>query len=165
MLVMSNNFPQLFFGWEAVGLVSYLLIGFWFTKPTAIFASLKAFLANRVGDFGFLLGIALIAASTGSLHYAEVFAKVPELANQTITLFSGSPWALTTVIAICLFIGAMGKSAQIPPARLAARFDGRPDADLGADPRRDDGDGRYLPWLAGCRRSSRHPNLPAPSCW
>ncbi|MGN6525416.1 MAG: NADH-quinone oxidoreductase subunit L [Burkholderiaceae bacterium] len=114
MLVMSNNFLQLFFGWEAVGLVSYLLIGFWFKRPTAIFANLKAFLVNRVGDFGFILGIGLIAAYTHSLNYAEVFdafAKKPELAA---TLFPHTEWLLITVICICLFIGAMGKSAQFP---------------------------------------------------
>ena len=111
MLVMSNNFLQLFFGWEAVGLVSYLLIGFWFKKPTAIFANLKAFLVNRVGDFGFILGIGLIVANAGTLNYAEAFAKGPELAK---LVFPGSDWALITVACICLFIGAMGKSAQFP---------------------------------------------------
>ncbi|GAA5181198.1 NADH-quinone oxidoreductase subunit L [Niveibacterium umoris] len=114
MLVMSNNFVQLFFGWEAVGLVSYLLIGFWYTRPTAIYANLKAFLVNRVGDFGFLLGIGLIAAATGSLNYAEVFAKIPGLAGATIELFQGHSWQLMTVICVCLFVGAMGKSAQVP---------------------------------------------------
>ena len=111
MLVMSNNFVQLFFGWEAVGLVSYLLIGFWYTRPTAIYANLKAFLVNRVGDFGFLLGIGLIAAYAGSLDYAEVFAKREQLAAIT-ELVTG--WPLITAICICLFIGAMGKSAQFP---------------------------------------------------
>ena len=111
MLVMSNNFLQLFFGWEAVGLVSYLLIGFWFTRPTAIFANMKAFLVNRVGDFGFVLGIGLIYAFAGSLDYAEVFAKREELAQM---LFPGTDWMLITTICICLFIGAMGKSAQVP---------------------------------------------------
>lgn len=111
MLVMSNNFVQLFFGWEAVGLVSYLLIGFWYKRPTAIYANLKAFLVNRVGDFGFLLGIALIAAYAGSLDYAEVFAKRNELAAMTETV---TQWPLMTAICICLFIGAMGKSAQVP---------------------------------------------------
>ena len=114
MLVMSNNFLQLFFGWEAVGLVSYLLIGFWYTRPTAIFANMKAFLVNRVGDFGFLLGIGLVAAHTGSLNYAEVFSQADMLATKTIELFPGSPWLLISVICICLFIGAMGKSAQVP---------------------------------------------------
>src|SRR6187431_2415178 len=112
MLVMSNNFLQLFFGWEAVGLVSYLLIGFWYTKPTAIFANLKAFLVNRVGDFGFILGIGLIVAYAGSLNYAEVFGKSGELAKLAFGL--GTNWQLITVICICLFIGAMGKSAQFP---------------------------------------------------
>ena len=111
MLVMSNNLLQLFFGWEAVGLVSYLLIGFWFNKPTAIFANMKAFLVNRVGDFGFILGIGLIVAYAGSLNYAEVFAKSGELAKIG---FPGTDWLLVTVICICLFIGAMGKSAQFP---------------------------------------------------
>jgi NADH-quinone oxidoreductase subunit L len=111
MLVMSNNFVQLFFGWEAVGLVSYLLIGFWYTRPTAIYANLKAFLVNRVGDFGFLLGIGLIAAYAGSLDYAEVFAKRNELAALTEAV---TGWPLITAICICLFIGAMGKSAQFP---------------------------------------------------
>ena len=111
MLVMSNNLLQLFFGWEAVGLVSYLLIGFWFKKPTAIFANMKAFLVNRVGDFGFILGIGLIVAFAGSLNYGEVFAKGEELAKLT---FPGTEWMLITVLCICLFIGAMGKSAQFP---------------------------------------------------
>ena len=114
MLVMSNNFLQLFFGWEAVGLVSYLLIGFWFKRESAIFANLKAFLVNRVGDFGFLLGIAGVVMFTNSLDYATVFAKAPEIAEQSIELFGGSPWNAMTVICICLFIGAMGKSAQAP---------------------------------------------------
>ena len=114
MLVMSNNFLQLFFGWEAVGLVSYLLIGFWYTRPTAIYANMKAFLVNRVGDFGFILGIGLILSWFGTLDYAQVFAKAPSLATQTIELFSGSPFLLISVICICLFIGAMGKSAQFP---------------------------------------------------
>jgi NADH-quinone oxidoreductase subunit L len=111
MLVMSNNMLQLFFGWEAVGLVSYLLIGFWFNKPTAIFANMKAFLVNRVGDFGFILGIGLIASFAGTLNYVEAFSKSAELA--TINL-PGTDWMLITVICICLFIGAMGKSAQFP---------------------------------------------------
>ena len=115
MLVMSNNMLQLFFGWEAVGLVSYLLIGFWFNKPTAIFANMKAFLVNRVGDFGFILGIGLIAAYTGSLNYTEVFAKAEELGGITFpSNFFGTDVLLVTVICICLFIGAMGKSAQFP---------------------------------------------------
>jgi NADH-quinone oxidoreductase subunit L len=111
MLVMSNNFLQLFFGWEAVGLVSYLLIGFWFKKPTAIFANMKAFLVNRVGDFGFILGIGLVVAFANTLSYSEAFAKAPELAK---LVFPGSDWMLISVICICLFIGAMGKSAQFP---------------------------------------------------
>ena len=111
MLVMSNNFLQLFFGWEAVGLVSYLLIGFWFTKPTAIFANMKAFIVNRVGDFGFILGIGLVVAYAGTLNYGEAFAKGGELAKLTLP---GTEWMLITVTCICLFIGAMGKSAQFP---------------------------------------------------
>ena len=111
MLVMSNNMLQLFFGWEAVGLVSYLLIGFWFNKPSAVFANMKAFLVNRVGDFGFILGIALIAAYAGTLNYGEAFAKADQLSKLTMP---GTGWMLITVICICLFIGAMGKSAQFP---------------------------------------------------
>ncbi len=114
MLVMSNNFLQLFFGWEAVGLVSYLLIGFWYTRPTAIYANLKAFLVNRVGDFGFVLGIGLILAYFGTLHYAPVFARAPDVASTTVNLWGGAQWSLLTVVCICLFIGAMGKSAQVP---------------------------------------------------
>jgi NADH-quinone oxidoreductase subunit L len=114
MLVMSNNFLQLFFGWEAVGLVSYLLIGFWYERPTAIYANLKAFLANRVGDFGFLLGIGLLLAFTGSLDYATVFAKASSLTGATLDLGGGVVWSLMSVICICLFVGAMGKSAQVP---------------------------------------------------
>jgi NADH-quinone oxidoreductase subunit L len=111
MLVMSNNFLQLFFGWEAVGLVSYLLIGFWFKRPTAVVANMKAFLVNRVGDFGFILGIGLIVAYGGTLNYAEAFEKAGEL--QALS-FPGTDWGLLTVACICLFIGAMGKSAQFP---------------------------------------------------
>ncbi len=111
MLVMSNNMVQLFFGWEAVGLVSYLLIGFWYTRPTAIFANMKAFLVNRVGDFGFILGIGLLFAYTGSMHYGDVFAQSDKLAA---TAFPGTDWQLLTVACISLFVGAMGKSAQVP---------------------------------------------------
>ena len=114
MLVMSNNFLQLFFGWEAVGLVSYLLIGFWYKKPTAIHANLKAFLVNRVGDFGFLLGIAGVAYLAGTLDYAEAFKQAPAMATQQMTLIGGMSWNAVTVICVLLFIGAMGKSAQIP---------------------------------------------------
>jgi NADH-quinone oxidoreductase subunit L len=115
MLVMSNNMLQLFFGWEAVGLVSYLLIGFWWKRPTAVFANMKAFLVNRVGDFGFILGIGLLLAYGGSLNYGEVFAKSGELAKLSFpNPFGGSDWGLLTVACICLFIGAMGKSAQVP---------------------------------------------------
>ena len=114
MLVMANNFLMLFFGWEAVGLVSYLLIGFYFKKETAIFANMKAFLVNRVGDFGFILGIAAVAMYFNSLDYAEVFAAVPQLADTKIHIYGDEAWSLMTVICILLFIGAMGKSAQVP---------------------------------------------------
>ena len=129
MLVMSNNFLQLFFGWEAVGLVSYLLIGFWFKRPTAIFANMKAFLVNRVGDFGFLLGIGCVLLMFGTLDYATVFANAPMLAGKAIPVWSGAVslfgqtwqvldqpvvWSIATLTCICLFIGAMGKSAQVP---------------------------------------------------
>ncbi len=114
MLVMSNNFLQLFFGWEGVGLVSYLLIGFWFKRESAIFASLKAFLVNRVGDFGFLLGIAAVLMAFNSIDYADVFAAAPLMADMTIQIIPGVDWSLMTVICILLFIGAMGKSAQVP---------------------------------------------------
>ncbi|MBA4142029.1 MAG: NADH-quinone oxidoreductase subunit L [Nitrosospira sp.] len=114
MLVMSNNFLQLFFGWEAVGLVSYLLIGFWYNRPTAIYANLKAFLVNRVGDFGFLLGIGLVLMHFGTLDYAAVFARAPQAATQTIEIIPGASWELLSAICILLFVGAMGKSAQFP---------------------------------------------------
>ncbi len=118
MLVMSNNFLQLFFGWEAVGLVSYLLIGFWFKRPSAIFANMKAFLVNRVGDFGFLLGIAGVMLWFGSLDYATVFAVAQnpavDIGSRTVELVAGHPWHVATIVCICLFIGAMGKSAQVP---------------------------------------------------
>ena len=114
MLVMSNNFMQLFFGWEAVGLVSYLLIGFWYTRPTAIYANLKAFLVNRVGDFGFLLGIGMVLYYFGSLDYASVFQAAPVLAGTQVNIIPNVPWSLMTVTCILLFIGAMGKSAQVP---------------------------------------------------
>jgi NADH-quinone oxidoreductase subunit L len=114
MLVMSNNFLQLFFGWEAVGVVSYLLIGFWYTRPSAIFANMKAFLVNRVGDFGFVLGIAGVVYFTGSLDYATVFGQTNAITSQTMEIIPGMPWQAITVVCICLFIGAMGKSAQMP---------------------------------------------------
>jgi len=114
MLVMSNNFMQLFFGWEAVGLVSYLLIGFWSVRETAIFANMKAFLVNRVGDFGFVLGISAIAMYFNTLDYAEVFSMAPKLGAEQIQIFGSIDWSLMTVICILLFIGAMGKSAQVP---------------------------------------------------
>jgi NADH-quinone oxidoreductase subunit L len=114
MLVMANNFLQLFFGWEAVGLVSYLLIGFWYTRPTAIVANLKAFLVNRVGDFGFLLGIAAVVMYFSSLDYQDVFQAAPMLAGVTMEVIPGLEWSVMSVICILLFIGAMGKSAQVP---------------------------------------------------
>src|ERR1700761_9772148 len=114
MLVMSNNFMQLFFGWEAVGLVSYLLIGFWFKRPTAIFANLKAFLVNRVGDFGFLLGIAAILYFLGTLDYTTAFTHADSLVGRTLQITANTQWDAATVICILLFIGAMGKSAQVP---------------------------------------------------
>ena len=114
MLVMSNNFLQLFFGWEAVGLVSYLLIGFWYTRPTAIYANLKAFLVNRVGDFGFLLGIGLVLMYFGTLDYASVFAQVTGVVEEKIEIIPGTSWLVITLICVLLFIGAMGKSAQFP---------------------------------------------------
>jgi NADH-quinone oxidoreductase subunit L len=114
MLVMSNNFLQLFFGWEAVGLVSYLLIGFWSVRPTAVYANLKAFLVNRVGDFGFILGIAAVVMYTGTLDYYDVFAQAEKLSSQSMSIFSGTEWSVISVICILLFVGAMGKSAQIP---------------------------------------------------
>src|SRR6202046_4874222 len=114
MLVMANNFVQLFFGWEAVGLVSYLLIGFWYTRPTAIFANLKAFLVNRVGDFGFVLGIASVLRYTGSLDYATVFGQAGPLAAAQIHITRRVSWSAITFTCICLFIGAMAKSAQVP---------------------------------------------------
>lgn len=114
MLVMSNNFVQLFFGWEAVGLVSYLLIGFWFKRESANFASLKAFIVNRVGDFGFLVGIAAVLMYFNSLDYMQVFNQAEGLAGSTISLVPGLEWSALSFICICLFIGAMGKSAQVP---------------------------------------------------
>ncbi len=114
MLVMANNFLQLFFGWEAVGLVSYLLIGFWFKRESAIIANLKAFLVNRVGDFAFILGIAAIYVYFGTLDYGAVFAIAPQFASKTISIIPGAEWGLITLITILLFIGAMGKSAQVP---------------------------------------------------
>jgi len=114
MLVMSNNFLQLFFGWEAVGLISYLLIGFWYTRETAIYANLKAFLVNRVGDFGFLLGIAVVLTYTGSLDYYDVFDRADRMVAQTLQVIPGLDWSVITLACILLFVGAMGKSAQVP---------------------------------------------------
>jgi len=164
MLVMANNFTQLFFGWEGVGLVSYLLIGFWYTRPTAVYANLKAFLVNRVGDFGFLLGIGLVLAYFGSLDYATVFEKAPQLKDATIQLFPGAPWMLLSVICICLFIGAMGKSAQFPlhvwlpdsmegPTPISALIHAATMVTAGSS------------WWPACRRSSSSPRRPFRSCW
>ncbi len=114
MLVMANNFLQLFFGWEAVGLVSYLLIGFWYKRPSAVYANIKAFLVNRVGDFGFLLGIAAVLMYFGSLDYGDVFAAAPMARDLTMEILPGTPWLVITVICLLLFVGAMGKSAQVP---------------------------------------------------
>jgi NADH-quinone oxidoreductase subunit L len=114
MLVMSNNFMQLFFGWEGVGVVSYLLIGFWYTRPTATFAALKAFLVNRIGDFGFILGIAAVLRYTGSLDYGTVFAHAGQIAAAQIPISGTVAWPAITFTCICLFVGAMGKSAQVP---------------------------------------------------
>ncbi|SPX61601.1 NADH-quinone oxidoreductase chain L [Legionella feeleii] len=114
MLVTANNFLQLFFGWEGVGLVSYLLISFWYDKESAIEGGLKAFIVNRVGDFGFVLGIAMVLAYTGSLDYDTVFQSANHLSGTTVELFSGHPWSLLTVICLLLYVGAMGKSAQVP---------------------------------------------------
>lgn len=114
MLVFSNNLLQLFFGWEAVGLVSYLLIGFWYTKPSAIHASMKAFIVNRVGDFGFLIGISTLFYFTKTLNFSEIFLALPSVGGATVMLFPGAPWMMVTFASICLFIGAMGKSAQMP---------------------------------------------------
>ena len=114
MLVMSNNFMQLFFGWEAVGLVSYLLIGFWYTRPTAIYANLKAFLVNRVGDFGFILGIGMVLYYFGTVDYISVFKQIPALADTQVNLLGSSQWSMITVTCLLLFVGAMGKSAQVP---------------------------------------------------
>ncbi|MGP0056845.1 MAG: NADH-quinone oxidoreductase subunit L, partial [Steroidobacteraceae bacterium] len=114
MLVMSNNFMQLFFGWEGVGVVSYLLIGFWYKRPTANFAALKAFLVNRIGDFGFILGIAAVLRYTGSLDYATVFAHAGQIADAQIHVSATIVWPAITFTCICLFVGAMGKSAQVP---------------------------------------------------
>ena len=140
MLVMANNFMQLFFGWEAVGLVSYLLIGFWYTRPTAIYANLKAFLVNRVGDFGFLLGIALVLMVFGSLNYADVFAQVGAHVNDLAPI-AGMEVNLITAICILLFIGAMGKSAQFPlHVWLPDSMEG-PYSDFRTDSRGNHGDG------------------------
>jgi NADH:ubiquinone oxidoreductase subunit 5 (subunit L)/multisubunit Na+/H+ antiporter MnhA subunit len=141
MLVMSNNLLQLFFGWEAVGLVSYLLIGFWFNKPTAIFANMKAFLVNRVGDFGFILGIGLIAAYAGTLNYTEVFAKAWRAGQ------AGFPGHRLDADHRDLHLPVHRRHGQVgavPAACVAARFDGRPHPDFRADPRRHHGDGRHL---------------------
>ena len=144
MLVMSNNFLQLFFGWEAVGVVSYLLIGFWYTRPSAIFANLKAFLVNRVGDFGFVLGIAGVVYYTGSLDYSTVFGQRDAIAANTMQIFPGIRMAgdhRRLHLPVHRRHGQIGAGAA---ARVAAGLDGRPDADLGADPRRHHGHRGHL---------------------
>ncbi len=144
MLVMANNFMQLFFGWEAVGLVSYLLIGFWYTRPTAIFANLKAFLVNRVGDFGFVLGIAGVAFYTGSLDYRDAFAAAPHIAQATLHAHRHHQRQCADAH---LHLSVRRRHGQVragAAARVAAGLDGRPDADLGADPRRHHGDRGHL---------------------
>ncbi len=125
MLVMSNNFLQLFFGWEAVGVVSYLLIGFWYKRPTAIYANLKAFLVNRVGDFGFILGIAAVLYFMGSLDYAEVFARAPSVSGQTIEVMDGRPWSAMTVDLSAAVRRRHGQVSAGAAACLVARFHGR----------------------------------------
>ena len=143
MLVMSNNFMQLFFGWEAVGVVSYLLIGFWYTRPTAIFANLKAFLVNRIGDFGFVLGIAGVMYYTGSLDYPTAFAAAPHIATE----LSRSPRPCRAGADVDLHLPVRRRHGQVragAAARVAAGLDGRPDADLGAHPCRHHGDRRHL---------------------
>jgi hypothetical protein len=144
MLVMSNNLLQLFFGWEAVGLVSYLLIGFWFNKPTAIFANMKAFLVNRVGDFGFILGIGLIAAYAGTLNYTECLPRL-ELADLGVSGHRLDADHRDLHLPVHWRHGQVG---PVPAACVAARFDGRPDADFGADPRGHHGHGGHLHGLA-----------------
>ena len=144
MLVMSNNFLQLFFGWEAVGLVSYLLIGFWYKRPTAIYANLKAFLVNRVGDFGFVLGIGLVSPSSARCDYAEVFEAAPALADEGRAVPARHRVDAADGHLHLPVHRRDGQERAVPAARLAARLDGRPDADLRADPRRDDGDRRHL---------------------
>src|SRR5258708_28925952 len=114
MLAMETNYLQIFFGWEAVGLGSSLLIVFRFTGPTAIYANLKAFLVNRVGDFGFLLGVGIVFAQFGTLDYGPVFVAAPDYMSKLVEIIPGQGWSLMSVICICLFIGAMGKSAQFP---------------------------------------------------
>ena len=144
MLVMSNNFLQLFFGWEAVGVVSYLLIGFWYKRPTAIFANLKAFLVNRVGDFGFLLGIAALAMAHGHARLRAALRAAPSV----VTADDRDLQRHAVVAAdVRLHLPLRRRDGQVgagAAARLAAGLDGRPDADLGVDPRRDDGHGRHL---------------------
>ena len=138
VLVLGASFPVMFVGWEGVGLCSYLLIGFWFTKQSAADAGKKAFVVNRIGDFGFILGMLLIFATFGTLDFQEVAAAAAARAPETLGM------GVMTIATLLLFLGATGKSAQIPLLRLAAGRDGRPDAGLGADPRRDDGDRRRL---------------------
>ena len=155
MLVMANNFLQLFFGWEAVGLISYLLIGFWYTRPTAIFANLKAFLVNRVGDFGFLLGHCAGTGVHGQPGLRRGLRRPrPSSPSTTIEIFPGAPWLADDRDLHPAVHRRDGQVGAVPAARVAARLDGRPDADLRADPRRDDGDGRASSWSRACRRCS-----------
>ena len=144
MLVTADNLAQLFFGWEGVGLCSYLLIGYWYDRPAACAAAIKAFVVNRIGDLPFAVGIALIFLTFGSIEFASIFPNVTKHAADTYHLF-GRDLPMLEVIGFLLFIGAMGKSAQLVPARLAARRDGGSDAGLRADPCRDHGHGRRVP--------------------
>ena len=165
MLVMANNFMQLFFGWEAVGVVSYLLIGFWYTRPSAIFANLKAFIVNRIGDFGFVLGIAGIAYFTNSLHYAQAFAAAPQIAQALIPLSSTLQRQRAHAdlrVPVHRRDGQVGAGAA---ACVAAGLDGRSDPDLRADPRRHHGDRRASSWWRACRRCSSTPTPRCRSCW
>ena len=158
MLVTANNFLQLFFGWEGVGLASYLLIGFWYTRPSANAAAIKAFVVNRVGDFGFALGIFGVYAVFKTLDFDAVFAAAPGYGRQDHSSSPAISVDILTTLCLLLFVGAMGKSAQIGPAHLAAGRDGRPDARLRPDPCRHHGDGGRvpgLPLLAACSSSRR----------
>ena len=154
MLVMANNFLQLFFGWEAVGLISYLLIGFWYTRPSAIFANLKAFLVNRVGDFGFLLAIALVLVYPGQPRVRRGFQGRPGAGGNGCRDLPGPPMVVDDGDLHPAVRRSDGQVGAVPAARVAARLHGRPDPHLRADPRRDHGDGRHLQWSRACRRCS-----------